>query len=85
VLFHIATGAAVFVLRRTRPELPAPLPGLGYPVVPALFIVASLILMVTPWSKSAGVALGLLFVALGLPAYAWWRRHGVPVPPPEPA
>jgi APA family basic amino acid/polyamine antiporter len=85
VLFHIATGAAVFVLRRTRPELPRPYRVWGYPVVPALFIVASLILMVNTLVEKPRESLwGLLFVALGLPAYAWWRRHGVPVPPPEP-
>jgi len=81
VLFHIATGAAVFVLRRTRPDLPRPYRAWGYPVVPALFILASLVLLANTLVEKPKEALwGLLFVALGLPAYAWWRLHGVAVP-----
>jgi basic amino acid/polyamine antiporter, APA family len=80
VLFHVLTGAAVFVLRRTRPDLPRPYRVWGYPVVPALFLLASLILLVNTLSERRGEALwGLLFVALGLPAYAWWRRRPGPV------
>src|SRR5207249_5688752 len=37
-LFHAATGAAVIVLRRTRPGLPRPYRAWGYPVVPCVFI-----------------------------------------------
>lgn len=81
VLFHVAAGAAVFVLRRTRPELPRPYRVWGYPVVPALFILASLILLVNTLVERPRESLwGLLFVALGLPAYAFWRRRGVAVP-----
>ncbi|HEV7518796.1 MAG TPA: amino acid permease [Thermoanaerobaculia bacterium] len=79
VLFHIAAGAAVFVLRRTRPDGPGvsrPYRVWGYPVVPALFILASLVLMLnTLFEKPKESLWGLLFVALGLPAYAWWSRH----------
>jgi APA family basic amino acid/polyamine antiporter len=74
-LFHVATGAAVFVLRRTRPELPRPYKVWGYPVVPALFIVASLLLVGnTLVEKPIESLWGLALVALGLPAYAFWRR-----------
>jgi basic amino acid/polyamine antiporter, APA family len=87
VLFHIAAGTAVFVLRRTRPDGPGvsrPYRAWGYPVVPALFILASTILMLnTLFEKPKESLWGLLFVALGLPAYAWWsaqkRRREVPV------
>ena len=76
VLFHVATGAAVFALRRSRPEAPRPYRAWGYPVVPALFILASLALV---WNtlaeKPRESLLGLGFVALGLPAYAYWRRQ----------
>jgi APA family basic amino acid/polyamine antiporter len=78
VLFHIAAGTAVFVLRRTRPDGPGvsrPYRVWGYPVVPALFILASLVLMLnTLFEKPKESLWGLLFVALGLPAYAWWSR-----------
>ena len=76
VVFHVATGAAVFVLRRTRPLAPRPYRVWGYPVVPALFILSSLILVAnTLIERPLESALGLLLVALGVPAYLFWRRR----------
>lgn len=75
VLCHAATGAAVFVLRWTRPDAPRPYRAWGYPIVPAAFILSSLYLVWnTLTEKPAESVIGLLLVALGLPAYAWWRR-----------
>jgi APA family basic amino acid/polyamine antiporter len=77
VLFHVATGAAVFALRRKRPGAPRPYRVWGYPWVPALFIAASLALVGnTLWEKPVESLWGLGLVALGLPAYAWWRWRG---------
>ncbi len=80
VLFHAATGGAVFVLRRRRPDLPRPYRVWGYPVVPVLFILASLLLLVNTLVERPVESLaGLGLLALGLPAYAGWRRRpGVP-------
>jgi APA family basic amino acid/polyamine antiporter len=75
VLFHVAAGAAVFVLRKKRPDAPRPYRVWGYPWVPALFIAASCVLVGnTLWEKPVQSLWGLGLVALGLPAYAWWRR-----------
>jgi APA family basic amino acid/polyamine antiporter len=76
VLFHAATGAAVFVLRARRPELPRPYRVWGYPLVPALFILASLVLVAnTLAERPVESLLGLGLVGLGLPAYAGWRAR----------
>jgi APA family basic amino acid/polyamine antiporter len=76
LLFHVATGAAVFVLRRTRPEAPRPYRVWGYPVVPTLFILSSLLLIQnTLVEKPRESVLGVFLVALGVPAYAYWRRR----------
>jgi basic amino acid/polyamine antiporter, APA family len=76
VLFHVATGASVFVLRRTRPDAPRPYRAWGYPVVPGLFVLASLALVVnTLAGRPVESLLGLGLVALGLPAYSYWRRR----------
>ncbi|MBZ5590326.1 MAG: amino acid permease [Acidobacteriia bacterium] len=76
VLAHAATGAALFVLRRTRPELPRPYRVWGYPVVPALFILACGLLVVNTLVERPMESLwGLGLVALGLPAYLYWRRR----------
>ncbi|MGB5657872.1 MAG: amino acid permease [Thermoanaerobaculia bacterium] len=78
VLFHAATTGAVFILRRKMPEAPRPYRVWGYPVVPALFIGASILLIAnTLMEKPIESLLGLGLVALGLPAYLWWSRHPV--------
>lgn len=43
--FYAAGVAAVYSLRRKRPDLPRPYKTIGYPVTPALFIVAVVILI----------------------------------------
>jgi APA family basic amino acid/polyamine antiporter len=75
VVFHAMTAAAVFVFRRRRPEAPRPYRTWGYPVVPALFILACLLLIWNTLQASPRESLiGLALVALGLPAYALFRR-----------
>src|SRR5262245_22351963 len=74
-LFHMAAGAAVLVLRRTRPDWPRPYRTWGYPWTPAIFILVSLAFVLSTLLERPRESLwGLGFVALGLPAYAWWRR-----------
>lgn len=75
ILFNVATGVALFKLRRDRPDHPRPYRTWGYPVVPLVFIAGSVAfvantLLERPTESLAG--LGLL--ALGLPAYWYWRR-----------
>jgi APA family basic amino acid/polyamine antiporter len=75
VLFHAATGAAVMVLRRTRPDAPRPYRTWGYPVVPLVFVASCLWLVAnTLQEKPREAGIGLVILALGLPAYAYWRR-----------
>lgn len=77
VLFHVATGAAVIVLRQKRADLPRPYRVWGYPWVPAAFVVASMVLAVnTLLERPAEAGIGLGLIALGLPAYAFWRGRG---------
>jgi APA family basic amino acid/polyamine antiporter len=76
-LFHALTGAAVMVLRRTQPATPRPYRAWGYPVVPAIFVLAATALLVnTLVEKPVESVLGLLIVGAGIPAYMWWRRQG---------
>lgn len=75
VLFGTLGGLAIFVLRWRRPELPRPYRALGYPVIPALYVLGSCALvwntlMERPTASIAGLAL----VALGLPFYVNWSR-----------
>jgi APA family basic amino acid/polyamine antiporter len=75
VLFHAATAAAVFVLRRTRPDAERPFRAWGHPWTTGAFIVACLVVAsVTLVQAPVRSVLGLLIIAAGLPAYAFWSR-----------
>lgn len=76
VVIFAGTGAAIFVLRRTRPQAPRPYRAFGYPLVPAFFIAASLaIALNTLLEKPIQSVAGLGLLVLGLPAYALWTRR----------
>jgi APA family basic amino acid/polyamine antiporter len=73
--FHVATGLAVFVLRRRRPDQPRPYRAWGYPWSPVVFILMALAFVINTLSVRPIESLwGLLLMGLGLPAYLWWRR-----------
>jgi APA family basic amino acid/polyamine antiporter len=76
LLFYVLTIAAVFLLRRRRPNAPRPYRAWGYPIVPAAYIVAAVLLMIdllivkprNSWS-------GLAIVLAGLPVYSLTVRR----------
>jgi APA family basic amino acid/polyamine antiporter len=71
--FYALTVAAVFVLRRRRPDLPRPYRVWGYPVVPAVFLLASGGMVVNALvTDPVNTGVTLLIVAAGLPVY--WLR-----------
>ncbi len=79
-LFFALMTAGLFRLRRNSRYAPA-YRVWGYPVVPLLFIIASVVVAVCqiaadPWKASSG----LLLVMLGLPVYYFWIRR----PPAHP-
>jgi len=75
LLFYILTIASVFVLRKKRPEWPRPYKALGYPVVPALYIVVAIVIEVLLLLyKPAYTWPGLIIVLLGAPVYFLWRK-----------
>lgn len=75
-MFYALTTSAVFVLRKKMPEAPRPYRTLGYPFLPALFILVSLALL---WNTLSAARLeslvGLGLIALGLPVYFFLRRE----------
>jgi APA family basic amino acid/polyamine antiporter len=77
ILLYAAAAASVFTLRRTRPDLPRPYKVWGYPAVPAFFLTSVVAIAITslierPLESFSG--LGVL--ALGIPAYYFWRHKG---------
>ncbi|MCL6565489.1 MAG: amino acid permease [Acidobacteriia bacterium] len=75
LLFYIVAIAAVFVLRRKRPDLPRPYRAFGYPVLPFLYIAFSVFIEVCLLLyKPRYTWPGLIIVLLGVPVYLLWRR-----------
>ena len=74
--FYALAVAAVFVLRRRRPELPRPYRVWGYPIVPAVFLLASAGMVANALiTDPANTGVTLLIIAVGLPVY--WLRGRV--------
>ncbi len=75
LLFYILTIGGLFRLRRTRPDMERPYRAVGYPVLPALYIVvASVIEVLLLVNKPAFTVRGLILVLLGVPVYFLWRQ-----------
>jgi len=78
LIFHAMTGAAVLVLRRTRPDAARPYRVWGYPWVPQLFVVATLAVVAnTVVEQPRESLLGLLFVVMGVPVYSVLKRRAL--------
>ncbi len=88
LLFYILTLVGLFVLRRTRPDAPRPYRAIGYPWLPAIYIVMAIFIdVVLLRYKPQYTWPGLVIVLLGIPVYFLWSRNGVQAPasvaPPE--
>lgn len=76
LVFYILTIAGLFVLRRTRPQAERPYRAIGYPILPAVYIVMALFIdVVLLRYKPQYTWPGLIIVLLGIPVYFVWSRH----------
>ena len=76
-LFTGIAVAAVFVLRARQPDSPRPFRAIGYPVTPAIFVIASFAIVLNALLTNPVVTgLGLLVILSGIPLYLWFRRRG---------
>jgi basic amino acid/polyamine antiporter, APA family len=72
--FYALAVAAVFVLRRTRPDLSRPYRTWGYPVVPIIFLLASVGMMGNAlWTDRINTGITFGIILLGWPVYYAWR------------
>jgi len=75
LLFYVVTVAAVFVLRRQRPDAPRPYRAFGYPWIPIAYILAAGAMMLDLLVvKPAYTWPGLLIVVAGVPVYLLFAR-----------
>ncbi len=77
LVFYILTIIGLFVLRRTRPDAERPYRAIGYPALPALYILMAVFIdVVLLRYKPQYTWPGLIIVLLGIPVYFVWRRYG---------
>jgi len=74
LVFYVLTIFGLFVLRRTHPEAERPYKAIGYPILPAIYIVMALFIdIVLLRYKPQYTWPGLIIVLLGIPVYYIWR------------
>jgi APA family basic amino acid/polyamine antiporter len=75
LVFYILTIFGLFVLRRSHPDVARPYRAIGYPVLPAIYIVMALFIdVVLLRYKPQYTWPGLIVVLLGIPVYYAWSR-----------
>ncbi len=75
-LFYSLTAATVFVFRVHEPEAARPYRVTGYPVVPALFLLAAGVLLVFSFLNQPRASIaGTSFILCGVPLYFLQRRR----------
>jgi len=73
---YILTIGGLFVLRYKQPQAERPYRALGYPVLPAIYIVMALFIdVVLLLYKPQYTWPGLIIVLLGVPVYLVWSRR----------
>ena len=76
LLFYALTTIGLFILRVKRPNEPRPYRAIGYPVLPALYILIALFIdIVLLRYKPQYTWPGLIIVLLGIPVYFLWSRR----------
>ena len=74
-LFYMIAASSIFVFRKREPNTPRPYKTLGYPVVPALFVAASAVLLYYSFATNLRNSLwGSLVILAGVPVYYGFAR-----------
>src|SRR5262249_27555993 len=74
VVFSGVAVTTVFVLRRRHPDALRPFRAWGYPWAPAIFVLASTVIVANQiWREPGPTALGIVVIGIGLPVY-WFLK-----------
>jgi APA family basic amino acid/polyamine antiporter len=74
LIFYVLTIAALFRLRKTRPNVERPYRAFGYPLVPFFYLVCAMIILVVLFIyRSRTTVPGVVIVLLGIPVYFAFR------------
>ncbi len=70
LIFYILTIIGLFILRKTRPDAERPYRAFGYPIIPAIYIIAATVIsLVLLFYKPQTSLPGLAIVLSGVPVY----------------
>jgi APA family basic amino acid/polyamine antiporter len=76
LIFFTLTILAIFVLRVKQPDIPRPYKAFGYPVIPAIYILTTFVIMVILLIYKPNYTFpGLAIVLLGIPVFYLWRKY----------
>jgi len=76
ILFSGIAVAALFVLRHREPGAPRPYNAFGYPIAPAIFVVASLLIVLNAmYNDPRPSAAGVVIILAGIPLYFVFSRR----------
>lgn len=74
--FYALAVGAVFILRIRRPEVERPYRTIGYPVVPAIFLIASIGMLTNALvEQPVSTLVGFGIILAGVPVYYIWRAR----------
>jgi len=75
LLFFSLTILAIFILRVKRPDIPRPYKAFGYPYIPVLYILTTVLIMVILLIYKPNYTFpGLGIVLLGIPVFYLWKK-----------
>jgi APA family basic amino acid/polyamine antiporter len=75
LIFFALTILAIFILRKKRPDIERPYKAFGYPVIPGLYILTTVIIMVILLIYKPNYTFpGLGIVLLGIPVFYLWKK-----------
>jgi APA family basic amino acid/polyamine antiporter len=75
-LFYMIASSTVFVFRKRQPDASRPYKTWGYPAVPAMFILASALLLYYTFTENLKYsAIGVLVIAAGVPMFLFFQHR----------
>ena len=79
LIFFSLTILGIFILRKKRPDIPRPYKAFGYPVIPAIYILTTILIMVILLIYKPNYTFpGLGIVILGIPVFYIWKKLNRP-------
>ena len=76
LIFYILTIAGVFRLRKLRPNAIRPYRAFGYPTIPALYLIAAVVILVVLFAYRPSTTIpGVVIVLIGVPVYFGFRSQ----------